>query len=185
MIYLMRHGLDDENYMGGWSSIDLISEGYRQIKETTEFIVENRLVINKIISSDIKRAKTTCNIINSKLNLNVEYSHELRELDKGDYNGILKDNLCIEEIERISKFSILDKYPRGEAMIDLYRRMKIYLEKLKGLDNVLIVTHRGVINMFYYILNDMYLDMDKEKFEVTHGSIHEMDIEKKFIRRIY
>ena len=26
MIYLMRHGLDDENYIGGWSEVDLVEE---------------------------------------------------------------------------------------------------------------------------------------------------------------
>lgn len=185
MIYLVRHGLDDEKFIGGWSNVDLVSEGCKQIEEATKFIVDNNLVINKIISSDISRAKTTSKIINNKLNLDIEYSYELRELDKGDYTGLLKKSLSIQELNRINKFSIYDKYPRGEAMIDLYNRMKIYLEKLKGVDNVLMVTHRGVINMFYYILNDIELDMDKEKFKVTHGSIHEMDIEKKLIRRIY
>jgi hypothetical protein len=37
----------------------------------------------------------------------------------------------------------------------------------------------------YYILNNIELDMDKEKFLVAHASVHEMDIEKRLIRRIY
>ena len=78
----------------------------------------------------------------------------------------------------------MDKYPNGESMLDLYIRMKIFLDNFKD-DNVLLVTHRGVINMFYYILNDVMIDMDKEKFGVVHGSIHEMDKNKKLIRRIY
>lgn len=185
MIYLIRHGLDDERYIGGWSDIDLVQEGYKQIEDATQYIMDNKLVISKIISSDIIRARTTSNIINNRVNIDIEYSDELRELDKGDYTGLLKDKLSKEELERINKFSINDKYPRGEAMIDLYRRMKIYLDKLKSVDNILIVTHRGVINMLYYLLLDIDLDMDKEKFGVTHASIHEMDIQKKVIRRIY
>jgi broad specificity phosphatase PhoE len=51
-------------------------------------------------------------------------------------------------------------------------------------DDTLIITHRGVINMFYYIFNDINLDMDKKKFDVTHGSIHEIDLKNKKIRRI-
>lgn len=27
MLYLMRHGLDDENYVGGWSDVGLVSKG--------------------------------------------------------------------------------------------------------------------------------------------------------------
>ena len=51
-------------------------------------------------------------------------------------------------------------------------------------DNSLVVTHRGVINTIYYYLNNIPLDMDKKKFNVDHLSIHELDIQKKLIRRI-
>ena len=185
MIYLVRHGLDDERYIGGWSNVDLINIGKVQIYDATKFIVEKRLVINKIISSDIKRAKSTSEIINEKLNLDIIYTSELRELDKGIYTGLLKKNIKKDELEIINNFNIYDRYPKGEAMIDLYKRMRCFLEKIRLYDNVLLVTHRGVINMFYYILLDEKLDMNKEKFNVSHASIHEMDIEKKLIRRIY
>ena len=39
--------------------------------------------------------------------------------------------------------------------------------------------------MIYYLLNDIELDMNKERFDVTHASIHELDIKSKKIRRIY
>ena len=184
MIYIVRHGLDNEDYIGGWSDVDLTRVGVKQIHNSSQFIVDNELVINKIISSDIKRAKSTSKIINGYLKLDIIYDNKLRELDKGDYTGILKSTLNDEEIEKINKFDIMDKYPNGESMIDLYKRMKIYLNNFNE-DNVLLVTHRGVINMFYYILNDVKVDMDKEKFDVIHGSIHEMDMKKKLIRRIY
>lgn len=185
MIYLIRHGLDDERYIGGWSDADLTIFGRKQVDETLKFIVDKELIINKIISSDIKRAGSTSLILNDKLNLNIEYTKSLRELDKGIYTGVLKSKLSKSEINKIKSFSITDKYPNGESMEDLYNRMKVFLKELKNVDNVLLVTHRGVINMFYYILNDIPLDMDKEKFDVTHASLHEMDIEKKLIRRIY
>ncbi len=69
-------------------------------------------------------------------------------------------------------------------MYDLYKRIKILLGNIKD-NNTLYVTHRGVINMIYYILKDINLDMDKEKFNVTHASLHELDLNKKLIRRIY
>ena len=97
---------------------------------------------------------------------------------------MLRGMLSSEELNNINNFGVNDKYPDGESMIDLYKRMKVYLDKFKEND-VLLVTHRGVINMFYYLLNDLELTMDKEHFEVSHGSIHEMDIDKKLIRRIY
>lgn len=185
MIYLVRHGLDNESYIGGWSNIDLTSTGRKQIEETTKFIVNKGLVINKIISSDVKRAVTTASIIDKKLKLGIELSKDLRELDKGDYTGLLKSKLSSQEQIRISNFTIYDKYPNGESMLDLYKRMQIYLMKLKDMDDTLLVTHRGVINMFYYLLNDIEPSMDKGMFGVVHGSVHEMDINKRLIRRIY
>ena len=183
MIYLLRHGLDDERYIGGWSSVDLIPEGIVQVQSAAKFINGN-LNVNGIISSDIKRAISTANIVNEKLNINIRYTDELRELDKGIYTGVLKNTLSDEELDMIKNMGIYDKYSNGEAMIDLYNRMKEYLYKLKD-DDILLVTHRGVINMFYYLLNDISLDMNKERFNVTHGSVHEMDINRKIIRRIY
>lgn len=184
MIYLVRHGMDDERYIGGWSDVDLVSLGFQQIKECRRFIVDKNIVINKIISSDIKRAKTTSQILNEELKKEIIYSKDLRELDKGDFTGMLKSSLSEVELEKINSFNVYDKYPNGESMLDLYKRMKIYLNNFKE-DNVLIVTHRGVINMFYYILNNVELDIDKKKFDVTHGSLHELDIEKMKIRRIF
>ncbi len=185
MIYLIRHGLDDENYIGGWSDVDLIDKGVKQVQDSIKFIVDKSLIINRIISSDIKRAVSTASIINKELNLEIIFSNKLRELDKGLYTGLLKSSLSNNELKTIKNFTIYDKYPDGESMIDLYKRMKVYLNDLKNIDDVLIVTHRGVINMFYYILNNVDLDMNKEKFNVNHASIHEMDIKKKLIRRIY
>lgn len=67
MIYLMRHGLDDENFIGGWSDIDLTSDGKKQIIEITKYIIKNKLPIDKIILSDVKRAVITSEIVNKKL----------------------------------------------------------------------------------------------------------------------
>lgn len=184
MIYLLRHGLDDENYIGGWSDVDLVSEGRKQIENSRDFIEKNNLNIEKIITSDVKRALTTTKIINEKLKLAVIKSSKLRELDKGTFTGLEKSKLSDSDKEFMKNIDIKTRYPSGEAMIDLYNRIELLLSNLKE-DNVLLVTHRGVINMIYYILTDTPLDMDKEKFNVTHGSIHELDTNKRLIRRIY
>ena len=34
MIYLMRHGKDDERYVGGYSDVDLTREGQRQVLDS-------------------------------------------------------------------------------------------------------------------------------------------------------
>ena len=48
--------------------------------------MDKTLVINKIISSDIKRAVQTAEIMNSHRLGSIEYDSRLRELDKGLVN---------------------------------------------------------------------------------------------------
>ena len=48
MIYLLRHGLDDETKIGGYSNVSLTDEGIIKTKEARSFIEEN-INFNKII----------------------------------------------------------------------------------------------------------------------------------------
>ena len=73
MIYLLRHGLDDETKIGGYSNVSLTDEGIIKTKEARSFIEEN-INFNKIISSDVKRAVQTSNIVNENLNKEIIYT---------------------------------------------------------------------------------------------------------------
>ena len=183
MIYLMRHGLDDESYVGGYSNVGLIDEGVKQVEDSIQFI--SNLKINKIVCSDVLRARQTASIVNNKLHKDIEVSSSLRELDKGVLNGMDKKKAHELYPQYFNNIGIYDRYPFGESMFDLYVRISKLLESIDEYDNNLLVTHRGVINMLYYILNEINLDMNKGRFNVTHASIHELDIQKKKIRRIY
>lgn len=184
MIYLLRHGLDDEDYVGGYSNISLTSEGINQVKQVIPKL--KKLNINKIYTSDIKRALETTNIINSNLKLPIQIDKNLRELDKGNLNGKKKDTLTELELHNLKTKDINEKIGNGEALVDLYNRVKNLLISgyFTDKDKALLVTHRGFINMLYYILNDVELDYDKEKFDVTHASIHELDIKNKIIKKV-
>ena len=185
MIYFIRHGLDDESYIGGWSNISLTDIGRKQIKDSANWIKEN-LNIKEIISSDILRARESALIIGNILNIDVTYSEPLREQNKGIYNGLERKKLKQVDKTFIKNVQVDTIFPEGESLKDLYRRICKLIDELDTLkDDVLIVTHRGVINMIYYNSLDIPLDMDKERFLVTHGSVHEYDKNKKMIRRIY
>lgn len=183
MIYLMRHGQDNENYIGGWSNLSLTEEGIKGVEETAKWIKEN-LSIERIISSDVKRAVETSEIVNKYLNVEYTTDSNLREQNKGLLNGMLK-----EEADKLypdfSKTNEDTVYPEGESLRDLYNRISTYINKILELeDNTLIITHRGVINMIYYILNNQELDFDKKQFGVTVTSLHELDEFKRSIRKI-
>ena len=63
--------------------------------------------------------------------------------------------------------------------------MEKLLNNINKWDNTLLVTHRGVINMFYYLLNNEKLDMNKKRFNVDHASIHKLDLKNMKNERIY
>ena len=184
IIYLIRHGLDDESYIGGYSEVDLMDEGIEQIERSSLWLKNSQLNFNKIYTSDIKRAVTSSEILNRYFNLAVIKNSEFRELDKGILNG-LKKQIAIEKYpEFINIDDINLRYPGGESMYDLYCRIKKLLSNISKYDKSLIVTHRGVINMMYVILGGDDLNMNKERYGVEHASIHELDLVKSRIRRI-
>lgn len=186
MIYLLRHGLDDERYIGGFSDVSLIEEGKKQVEKTAKKIKKENIYIAKIISSDIKRAVESASVVSKYLLIpDIEVSEFLREQSKRLLNGMLKSEAMEKYPEYFQDVTPKTVYPDGESLEYLYNRIKNNLEYFANLeDATLIVTHRGVINMLYYILNDIPLDMDKNKFGVTHASLHEYDQKNKVIRKV-
>lgn len=182
MIYLLRHGLDDEARIGGYSDVSLTEEGIKELEKARKFI--NNLEFKKIISSDIKRCIDTTNIINKDIKKEVIYTDKLREQDKGEYTGVLKSSLPRDDYF-LGKTCVYDTYPNGESLLDLYYRVDDLLLIMHKWDNDLLVTHRGVINMIYYLLNDKKPDMYKDSFNVSHASVHKLDLKNKKIERIY
>lgn len=188
MIYLLRHGLDNESFIGGWSDIPLTKEGVYQVVNVASTINDHdEIKINKVISSSVRRAIQTADIVSPIIGVrDYEVSDILKEQNKGHLNGMEKhvaNNLYPEYMD--GEVNIDTVYPDGESLIDLYERIKNNLEYFSSLeDGTLLITHRGVINMLYYILNDIPLDMEKKKFDVTHASLHECDIKKKTIRKV-
>ena len=184
MIYLMRHGQDNEDYIGGWSELSLIEEGIVEVNESAKWIKDN-LNIKFIMCSDIKRAVETAEIVSGILDVSYVETSELREQSKGLLNGVLKTIADNEYGYLLSNVEVDTVYPEGESLRDLYNKMKIYINKIKGMeDDTLLITHRGVINMIYYILNNKELDMDKKQFGVVTASVHEFDKENNTIKRI-
>lgn len=181
-IYLMRHGLDDELYIGGWSNVGLVEEGIQQVEETANYIAQNIKKINVIYHSGLKRTRETAEIVNKTLHLPIYTLDTLKELNKGNLNGVE----IAKAKELYSNYfpnpSIDQKYPNGESLLDLYNRVKQFIENIDSYDNSLLITHRGFINMIYFILNDIEIKYDKKQFNVTHSSIHM--VEKDKIKRL-
>lgn len=185
MIYFIRHGLDDERFIGGWSNGGLIYKGREQVKDAIEFLKENPIYFNQIYSSDIGRAKETAEMIQKEFPVPITLDERLREQNKGDFNGVFEIKAKIENPEFFSNIDEDTVYPNGESLRSFGERIKINIPYFLEKDHYLIVTHRGVINAIYYELRNIPLSMKKEQFGVDFASIHEYNPKTKKIRRIY
>lgn len=161
-IYIIRHGQDDDTVRGGWSDNGLIDLGFEQANALAENLKLNQSQYNigKIISSDLKRAVQTAEIVADALDLIVEATVDFREVNNGDLAGMnneyadrLYPNLYWRKLEWNQQ------YPNGESPEEFYER--IYkswtnlIEKYRNYDkNILVVTHSGVINIIKTIINN-------------------------------
>ena len=185
MIYLMRHGLDDERFIGGWSNGGLIYKGKGQVQDAITYLKEHPIYFKTIYSSDLLRAKETAEMVQKEFPVPIILTEQLREQDKGDFNGVFALKVRLENPEFFQNITEDTIYPKGESLRNFWDRMEINLPYFLEKDDTLIVTHRGVINYLYYQMSHMHIDMNKKQFGVTHASIHEYNPKTKQIRKLY
>lgn len=177
MIYLMRHGEDDNTRLGGWSNAGLSHADTEQVKKSAEKLIMGNYNINHIFSSDLPRAKETAEIIADKLNIEVRFICEFREINNGTLAGMLKEQAKI--IYPGIYYSALkweQLYPNGESPKLFYDRItaawnnfKDYAEKMYG--NTLLVTHGGVINAILCCENNEKYTNKYVKYQAGNAEI--------------
>lgn len=184
-IYFIRHGLDDEGFRGGWNQRGLVVEGFKQSEQLGYYLKgkQSSLNITRIISSDLQRALDTAHEIARELNLSVESDECWRETNNGVIAGM--PNEIVNEQYPGLYFSTLrmdERYPGGESPYEFFTRISETFSKIsKGLEvtnwaeNVIVVTHSGVINVIYHILKGLEWTNKSAKFPVSHTSIHKIE----------
>ncbi len=184
-IIFVRHGKDDERYRGGWSNLDLTVQGIAEVNKLAEYFMKNKFNYNisHIVSSDLQRALTTSKILSKTLDLPVVTEENLREINNGDLAGM--SNEQAETLYPAMYFKSLgmdENYPNGESPREFYNRIKIWFERFllncKESDkNVLVVTHGGVINIIYHIVNGIEWSNKSKNFAVSNCSVHILNID--------
>ena len=157
--YLVRHGKDDGTVRGGWSQQPLTNEGKAQADELANFVQGSDLAIKHIYSSDLLRAMQTAQSVADKLHLPIVPMPEFREVNNGDLAGI-KNELANKMYPGLY-WNTLDweqRYPGGESPREFYERISTAWDAFQKMalnrnENVLLVTHGGVINVILSIVN--------------------------------
>ena len=184
-IIFVRHGKDDNNYRGGWSKMDLIPEGIEQAKQLAKHIKENNqeYQIQRIVASDLPRTMTTARFISAELGLPIQQEWRLRETNNGDLAGMLNE----EALKRypglfFSSLKMGEAYPNGESPNDFFNRIKMWFDEFVAIykntnENVLVVTHSGVINIIYHLVNGIEWNNQCHLFKAANCSIHILDVD--------
>lgn len=156
--YLVRHGQDDETIRGGWSNHPLTEEGIRQAEILAEDV--SSLAVGTVYSSDLCRAMQTAQLLADKLHLSVVPLPQFREVNNGDLAG-MKNNIALERYPGLfwNQLDWEQHYPRGESPKQFYERIQTAWaafseEILSHKENVILVTHSGVIHVILSILEN-------------------------------
>ena len=157
--YLVRHGKDDGTVRGGWSQQPLTNEGKEQADELASFVQGSDLAIKHIYSSDLLRAMQTAQSVADKLHLPIIPMQEFREVNNGDLAG-MKNDLASKLYPGLywNTLGWEQRYPGGESPKEFYERISTAWEAFQKMvleqnENVMLVTHAGVINVILSIVN--------------------------------
>lgn len=160
MLFVARHGQtiwNKENKVCGITDVELTEFGKEQAKSLAYQVQENQ--ISLIISSPLKRAIETSNIVAEVCNIPIEIDERLIEQNYGIYEGVDRKNDAFLNNKRCFAF----KYPKGESMMQLAYRIYGFLDEIKYKykdKNILIISHGGVCR----VINSYFSDMTNDEF---------------------
>jgi len=147
-IIYVRHGETDLNKEGriqGKIDVSLNAKGQSQAKEAAEALKKEKFDL--ILTSPLKRAMETAQIINESLGIEIMVEDDLRERDFGDWEGKnYKEDLKFKTHDEVR----LGIPPHGETFEALKQRLKKVLARYNG-KKLLIVSHAHV----YLALNQL------------------------------
>lgn len=160
---LARHGKDDESVRGGWSQHSLSEEGMKQARELAGRLLaqKNSYSLSRIYSSDLVRAAQTARIVGDRLGLAVTLLPDFREVNNGLLAG-MKNDLAEDRFPGLywNQLAWEQTYPEGESPKAFYERIadaweRLSCELVSGKENVLLVTHGGVIQVILSLINNV------------------------------
>lgn len=145
-IYFIRHGESQANadgvHDGQRLDSSLTEKGRKQAKVTAEKAKSDGLIIERIISSPLKRAKETAIEFSKTFDIEVETDDRLKEYDMG-----LASGMSVKGTDNDYKTN----NPKSEKVEDFQRRIMDFLAEIEDLkQNILIIGHGGIARIIRY-----------------------------------
>ena len=177
-LYFIRHGETDYNVEGrfiGVSDQPLNENGIEQAKKTGLLLKQISPEYDLILTSPLKRAAETANIIAQVIdsNIPVVYEELLKERDYGVFEGKTEkeiNQICPEVIAQYRRDKPNTRPPNGELAEAVENRIKTLMtEKIineyKELKNIILVTHLNPIRAVLLLLKMAEPDIYYQKLQ--------------------
>lgn len=126
-LILIRHGQTDWNAAGRWqgqADPPLNALGRAQAENAARELADRRIAA--LISSDLRRARETADIIGGQLGLAVTIEPRLREINLGDWQGLYTDEIerrWPREKQQWHDAPLSARPPNGETIEELAARV--------------------------------------------------------------
>jgi broad specificity phosphatase PhoE len=156
-ITLLRHGESEGNsasILQGQSDYPLTQTGLDQAHRLASYWKSIQTHFDLIISSPLRRAVQTAEIVAKYLKIPVEYNPAWKER----YFGELQDSNIDELMQRNPPVDFFQPYEpiggNGESQLDLYLRAGLALQYIlrKPAGSYLVVSHGGILNKALYVI---------------------------------
>ena len=159
--YFVRHGeslWNVENKICGATDIDLTEKGFQQAEQAAESILHQELKIDMILSSPLKRAYHTAQVISERTGIPLKAEPRLTEQNFGKWEGTARDG----EDFRIAKTHFIESWDGGESILKTAHRVYSLLDEITSQEETvyLLAAHNGLAR----IIQSYFHDMSNEEF---------------------
>jgi len=191
-LILVRHGEAEHHVSGmtgGWTDLPLTEQGREDAATTARFLAKRSpFAPRSLLSSDLKRASQTAEIISVAIGLPLELSPSLRELNNGVAAGCTTAHAKTLELPRTQPDLDWIPYPEAESWRMLYDRVASFYAALEaeGRDACVVVSHGHamtcLINRFLGLTTDT--NLAKLMYELRPCSISHLRLDPDGSRRV-
>lgn len=149
-IYIIRHTpvLAGKNICYGQSDLPVAETFLQDVQQFKSKLPAN---FDRVFSSPLQRCVKLANALELD---NVLLDNALMEMNFGDWENKNWDDLDQDDLNRWMADFVNVKTPGGESLIELYERVKFFLDnlRLQPHKKVLLISHAGVIRCIWAYL---------------------------------
>ena len=179
--YLIRHGANDfiaRGIAGRMPGIHLNAEGRRQSDQLVLKLKDKP--IRHIFCSPLERTRETAEPLARALNLEIQVSEAIHEVNFGDWNGKTLDELASIPLWKTwNQFRSGVQVPNGELMTQVQSRVVTFLQKLRKDfpdQHIALFSHGDPIRSALVYFMGAPLDL-LTRLEVEPGSINILGVD--------